>query len=258
MQGTSYNFILASGTIKTKCLIRLMVLCFQIERHQILREALSFEGLIDLLPLTSPPYPPDHPFSLSRPTPCQFVEPTLGGQPHGSRVWSLSRRARAFNKASLAWKAGTGLLWRSRRSSRIFKSFAGDATSNCSLILVFWSTLEVTPLFPKEERKEESSLSISSAVGPGGRRVKSKSSWAFEEPSSPAHSACSTNHSEQRSRRQHRVEMVQVIPGTHEFLHLLQWKCHKARTKIRETKTKTKTSNNRRSSWMFKSKSNTK
>lgn len=56
----------------------------------------------------------------------------------------------------------------------------------------------MTPLFPKEERKEESSLSISSAVGPGGRRVKSKSSWAFEEPSSPAHSACLTNHSEQR------------------------------------------------------------
>lgn len=34
-----------------------MVLCFQIERHQILREALSFEGLLDLLPLTSPLQP---------------------------------------------------------------------------------------------------------------------------------------------------------------------------------------------------------
>jgi hypothetical protein len=57
MKGTSDNFILASGTIKTKCLIILMVLCFQIERHQILREALSFEGLLDLLPLTSPLQP---------------------------------------------------------------------------------------------------------------------------------------------------------------------------------------------------------
>lgn len=58
MKGTSDNFnlILASGTIKTKCLIILMVLFFQIERHQIpkvLAALLGKEVVLVLDPLFS-------------------------------------------------------------------------------------------------------------------------------------------------------------------------------------------------------------